>query len=107
MEPVGRAFEYQHFLKPVTGPKRARAGDLALQVLASQTAGRVLNSTDVAGQIEKCVRDANVYYVLSFEPPPADGPNDYNAVEVKIARPGVKAQTISGFYEQAVASGSP
>ncbi|HEX7362713.1 MAG TPA: VWA domain-containing protein [Bryobacteraceae bacterium] len=107
LEPVGRTFSYQQFLKPVTAPTRARIGDLGLQVLASHTGGRVLKSSDVASQIEKCVRDANAYYVLSFAPPPAVGPNYYNAIEVKIAQHGLKAQTRSGFYGQPVASRTP
>lgn len=107
-ESVGRTFYYQQFLKAVTAPKRSQVGDLALQVWASHTGGRVLDaSTDIAGQIESCARDANAYYVLSFEPPPADGANDYNAIEVKIAQPRLKAQTLSGFYTQPVSSRTP
>jgi len=61
----------------------------------------VLNSNnDLIGEIETCVRDANTYYILSFAPEPADGPNDYHAIEVKIARPKVKAQTLAGYYAQ-------
>ena len=96
-----RTFYYQEFLKGVKSPQQAVFGDLALQVLATQSGGRVLNSNnDVAGEIETCVRDADAYYVLSFDAPPADGPNDYHAIQVKIAGHDLKAQTRAGYYAQ-------
>ena len=76
-------------------------GNLALQVLAAQSGGRVLNSNnDVAGEIAACVADANAFYVLSFNGLPGDGPNDYHALEIKIDKPGLKARTRSGYYAQ-------
>jgi VWFA-related protein len=96
-----RTFYYEQFLKGVSAPKQVQFGDLALQVLASQSGGRVLNgNNDLGGEIETCVRDANAYYVLSFSPRPADGPNEYHAIQVKIAQPQLKAQTRSGYYAQ-------
>jgi VWFA-related protein len=100
-ESVGRVFYYEQFLKGVTAPNKVQLGDLALQVVASHSGGRVLNSnSDIAGEIARCARDANAYYVLSFDSLPADGPNDYNAIQVKIAQPQLKAQTLSGYYAQ-------
>lgn len=96
-----RLFYYEQFLKGITGPKQAQFGNLGLQVLATHSGGRVLNaSNDVTAEIERCVRDANAYYVLSFEPRPADGPNEYHSIEVKLSQPGLKAQTQSGYYAQ-------
>lgn len=96
-----RTFYYEDFLKGVTAPNNVQIGDLALQVLAYQSGGRVLNSSNnVAGEIERCIRDTNTYYVLSYDPPPADGPNDYHAIEVKLDKPQLKAQTRSGYYAQ-------
>jgi len=96
-----RTFYYEDFLKGVTAPNNVLIGDLALQVLAYQSGGRVLNSSNnVAGEIERCIRDTNTYYVLSYDPPPADGPNDYHAIEVKLDKPQLKAQTRSGYYAQ-------
>ena len=103
-----RTFYYEQFLKGVTAPAKAQFGNLALQVLADQSGGRVLNSNnDIASEIETCIRDANAYYVLSYDPPPADGPNDYHAIEVKIDRPQLKAQTRSGYYAQPVQAHTP
>ncbi len=96
-----RTFYYEEFLKGVSSPGKAQFGNLALQVLAQQSGGRVLNSSnDVAGEIERSVRDANAYYVLSFDPVAADGPNEYHAIDVKIAQSQIKAQTRAGYYAQ-------
>jgi VWFA-related protein len=96
-----RTFYWESFIKGVRSAKDAKIGNLALQVLAFQSGGRVLNSNnDVTGEIETCVRDANKYYILSFAPEPADGPYDYHTIQVKIDRPKVKAQTLAGYYAQ-------
>ncbi|HEX3685405.1 MAG TPA: VWA domain-containing protein [Bryobacteraceae bacterium] len=96
-----RTFYYEQFLKGVTAPNRVLIGNLALQVLAYQSGGRVLNSSNsIAGEIERCIRDVKAYYVLTYDPPPADGPDDYHAIEVKLDQPQLKAQTRSGYYAQ-------
>jgi len=96
-----RTTDYKQFLKPVKKAEQADNGDLALQVLATQSGGRVLNSNnDLAGEIATCAADANGYYVLSFEGLPGDGPNEYHALEVKIGKPGLTARTRSGYYAQ-------
>ncbi|HEX4810150.1 MAG TPA: VWA domain-containing protein [Bryobacteraceae bacterium] len=101
-----RTFYYAEFLKGVTLPKHAVFGDLGLQVFAIHSGGRVLNSSnDVSSEIETCIRDASAYdasayYVLSFDANPADGPNEYHAIDVKIGQPQLKAQTQTGYYAQ-------
>jgi VWFA-related protein len=96
-----RTFAYEGYLKGVTKPSQVQFGNLALGVLAVHSGGRVLNSSnDVAGEIEACFRDANAYYVLSYDSTPPDGPNEYHAIEVKVDQPQLKAQTRSGFYGQ-------
>lgn len=90
---------YQQFTKGVRTPRQVEFGNIALQVLAYQSGGRVLHSSNnITEQIETCVRDASPYYVISFDPPPADGPNEYHALEVKIDRSDLKAQTRTGYY---------
>jgi VWFA-related protein len=92
---------YQVFAKGVSTDKQAQAGNLTLQVLAYQSGGRVLNSgNDVAGEIATCIADANAFYVLSFDSPPADNPNGYHGLEVKIGKPGFKALTRTVYYAQ-------
>ena len=96
-----RTTEYMQFSKAVKKAGQAQRGNLALQVLASQSGGRVLNSSnDVAGEIATCLADANAFYVLSFDGLAGDGPNEYHALEVKIDKPGLAARTRSGYYAQ-------
>ncbi len=100
-EGLSRENYYEEFLKGVRAKNQAQIGDLSLQVLAYQSGGRVLDgSNDLSGEIESCVRDANASYVLSFDSVPADGPDEYHAIEVKIRQRGLKAQTRSGYYAQ-------
>ena len=95
-----RTTYYEQFLKGVSAHNDAQFGNLALQVLATHSGGRVLYaSNDVAAEIERCVRDANAYYTLAFEAPPAaDDANDYHAIEVKLDQSHLKAQTLTGYY---------
>jgi VWFA-related protein len=107
-ESLSRNFYYQEFLKGVQTEKQAQFGNLALQVLATQSGGRVFNSNnDVTNEIETSIRDADAYYVISFDAIPADGPNDYHALEVKLAHHDLKAQTRAGYYAQPPQSHTP
>ncbi len=92
---------YRSFLKGVSAPKQVQPGDLALQVIATQSDGKVLNSSnDIGKEIATCMDDANVWYVLTFDSPPADGPNEYHQLDVKIGKPGLTARTRTGYYAQ-------
>ncbi len=96
-----RTSAYKGFLKGVKTAKQAQPGDVALQVLANQSGGLVLNaSNDIAGEIAKCIADASAYYVLTFDALPGDGPNEYHALEVKLDKGGLAARTRSGYYAQ-------
>ena len=76
-------------------------GNLGLQVLATQSGGRVLiSNNDVAGEIATCVEDANAFYVLTFEGLVGDGPNEYHSLEIKLDKSGLKALTRTGYYAQ-------
>jgi VWFA-related protein len=93
--------DYKQFIKPVKKAEQADNGNLALQVLATQSGGRVLNpSNDVAGEVATCVADANSYYVLSFNGLPGDGPDEYHALDIELDKPGLTARTRSGYYAQ-------
>jgi hypothetical protein len=93
--------EYMQFSKGVKSVRQAEYGHLALQVLAYQSGGRVFNSgNDLAGEIAKCVGDANAFYVLTFHGLAGDGPDEYHALEIKLDKPGLAARTRSGYYAQ-------
>jgi VWFA-related protein len=100
---AGRAetYYYQEFVKGVKKPTQVQMGNLALQVLATQSGGRVLNSdNDVSSEIAKCIADGNNYYLLTFEAQPGDGPNEYHSLEIKLDKPGLTAHTRTGYYAQ-------
>jgi VWFA-related protein len=93
-------FYYQNFLKGIRTPGDAEFANLALQVLATQSGGLALNSSnDLTGMIQKAVADANGYYRLTFDPAPGE-PDEYHQIEVKVTKPGLVARTRTGYYSQ-------
>jgi VWFA-related protein len=101
-------FIYQSYLKGVKKKNQASPANLALKVLAVQSGGLVVSPTnDLAASISACVRDTGAFYTLSFDPPPADGPNQYHELKVKIGRPGLTARTNTGYYDQPAGPGVP
>jgi VWFA-related protein len=98
---LGSTFYYQDFLKGVTEAHKASLGDLSLQVLAVQTGGLALTSSnDVASLLQQCLADAQPYYELSFDPTPADRRDEYHSLEIQVAKPGLTARTRQGYYAQ-------
>ena len=96
-----RVSYYEEFLKGITSPSQALPGDLALQVLAVQSGGRVFNSSnDLAGAIANSAADANTFYVLSFNTARADRPDEYHSLGVTVDKPGTAARTRTGYYAQ-------
>jgi VWFA-related protein len=97
----GRVFYYEEFVKGVKKPRQVQIGNLALQVLATQSGGRVLNSNnDITSEIAACVADANAFYVLTFDRLLGDGPNEYHSLDMKLDKPLLKALTRTGYYAQ-------
>jgi VWFA-related protein len=89
------------YAKPVRDPRKADPANLGLQVLATQTGGRVLDpSNDLAGQIENCIADIGTYYTLSFAPPPAAQVDEYHDLKVQASQPGSSVRTYTGYYDQ-------
>jgi VWFA-related protein len=92
---------YKDFLKGVTKPRDASYGNLALQVLATQSGGLALTaSNDVSAEIRRCLADADSYYELTFRPPAATQRNEYRRLEVKVAKPDLAARTRMEYYAQ-------
>ena len=92
---------YKDFLKGVTSARKADTGNLALKVLALQSGGRILGpDNDIAGQIDSCISDANAFYTLTFNPPPAEHADEYHDLKVTASQPGLTVRTNSGYYNQ-------
>jgi VWFA-related protein len=106
IDPSGTAnpahtFFWRNFLKGISKPSQVQAGDLALEVLATQSGGVALNSSnDIAAQLQKCFADLGSYYQFTFDPPHADKPNEYHQIEIRMAKPGLSARTRQGYYSQ-------
>jgi VWFA-related protein len=92
---------YEAYLKPVQEPRKTETGNLALQVLANQTGGRVIDSSnDLPGQIASCIADIGPYYTLTFVPPPTQRADEYHDLKVQVAQPGLTVRTSTGYYNQ-------
>jgi VWFA-related protein len=90
----------------VTSYQKAQNGNLALQVFAAQSGGRVLNSgNDLVKEITSCLEDTKAFYTLSFESPPADRPHEYHQLDVRVDKPGLKARTRTGYYAEPYGKG--
>ena len=107
IDPIGptdsifRTMYYRAFLKGVKKPNQTDLGDLSLQVLASQSGGLAISgSSDVAGSLRRCLADADAFYELTFDPPPAEQPNEYHHLDLLVAKPGLTARTREGYYLQ-------
>jgi VWFA-related protein len=97
----GRAFHWESFTKGISKPNQAEWGNLALQVIATQSGGLALTSgNDVAAELKKCVADSQAYYEISFDPPQGDQPHEYHHLEIRMAKRGLTARTREGFYSQ-------
>ncbi len=98
---VSHDFAYKSYLKPVTAMEQADSANLALQVLAIQSGGRVLNgSNDLAGEITGCVAEANAFYTIEIETFPSERANQYHELAVNVATAGLTARTNAGYYAQ-------
>ena len=94
-------FAYESYLKGVKKQNQANPANLSLKVLSVQSGGMVMPPTnDLAASIRSCLGDSEVFYTLTFEPPPADGPNQYHELKLKVDKPGLTARTNTGYYDQ-------
>jgi VWFA-related protein len=100
-EGVGRTLYYQDFLKGVSKSSQVNVGDLSLQVLAVQSGGLALaSSNDIVSLLDKCLADTEAYYELSFVPAVADHRDEYHNILVQVAKPGLTARTRTGYYAE-------
>jgi VWFA-related protein len=99
-----RTHYYQEFLKGVKAPKDVQNANLALQVLAEHSGGKVLNSgNDIASEIADCFNDASAFYVLTVPRIPADSAITFHSIQVNLPDTSLKARTLFGYYAQPVA----
>ena len=97
-EPLERENYYEAFLKAPVNPSNVQPGALSLQVLAIHSGGLVESSSDVTGSIEKCLNELRSWYQIAFDPLPADKPNEYHHIEVRLDQRALTAHTTDGYY---------
>lgn len=92
---------YKAYVAGVTSPHKASFMNVYRKVLAVQSGGRVMDEGfDLVQQIESCVKDAGLFYRISFDPFPADHPNEYHDLKVGVNRTGLITRTNTGYYDQ-------
>jgi len=97
-EALQRENYYQSFLKAPVNANSVDLAALGLQVLAIHSGGGVDSSTDVTGTIEKCLNELRSWYEIDFDPLPADKPNEYHHIEVRLDQRDLTAHTADGYY---------
>ena len=69
-----------------------------LRDLASLTGGvSLIDGNDVAGAIERVLRDASDYYVIGYEPDKELKGTKVRPIDVRVTRPGVRVFTRKGY----------
>ena len=97
---------YERFLKGVSSANSVQGGNLGLQVLVAQSGGRVLNTgSDMADSIATLPGGRKRFYILTFDSPPADHPNEYHAFRSKSANPDSPAIRIRDIRSALAARG--
>ena len=94
-------YYYEEFVKAPRKVTQTVLGNLGLQVLAIQSGGQAVSSSnDVAALIAECVADTKAYYELTFAPPPPDAPEQFHEIDVKVNEAHLIARTRQGYYAQ-------
>ena len=97
------AFPYQNFVAGVTSEKSLTFENVALQVLAAQSGGGMLQGEgDAADLMSHQVAQANTFYTITFDPPRTDVVDEYHDLNVAAGKPGLSAHTRTGYYDQPV-----
>lgn len=98
---TGAAEYYQHFLTPLTDPAKASLANLSLQVLVTQSGGRVLFGNDlILNYLNKAVADLSAFYTLAIDPAPSTQPNQFHPIDIKVSLPKLEILTRNGYYAQ-------
>jgi len=97
----GRAFRWEAFTKGISKPSQAQWGNLALQVIATQSGGLALTSgNDITAFLRQCLADTQAYYEISFAPPLDQKRDEYHHLEIHLADRKLTARTTQGYYAQ-------
>lgn len=81
----------------------AKDGDVRnkLQRLSDETGGRAFfidRSSELARIYKQIEEELRSQYLVAYQSGSTDGPDKFRNVEVKVARPGIEAKTLRGYY---------
>ena len=97
----GRAFRWEAFTKGISKPSQTEWGNLALQVIATQSGGLALTgSNDITAAVKQCLADTLAYYEISFAPPLDQKQNEYHHLEIHVTDRKLTVRTRQGYYAQ-------
>ena len=99
----GSPFFFGDYLGGIKTPVQANSGDLALQVFAIHSGGLTLEAGNRSRSevlINACLRQVGLFYRLQFDLPYAAHTDEYHDLKIKLARSGLRASVISGYYRQ-------
>ena len=97
------AIPYPDSVAGVTSENSSAPQNLALQTLAVQSGGGVLQGEgDVADLISRKVARANTFYTITFDPPRTDVVDEYRGLSVIVSKPGLTTHTRVGYYNEPV-----
>jgi VWFA-related protein len=70
----------------------------AMQEMADQTGGELLNGNDVRRAIGRAIEDGATYYAIAYTPTKSDEGQQFRKIEVKLNRKGVKMAYRPGYF---------
>jgi len=97
-KPELQSISVKSFAEGPLTEEQATASDLALQAIATQSGGRILESKSIADQIARCVADVQTYYALSFDSVSSPKPDEYHSLQVNVSKPEVRTFTSTFYY---------
>jgi len=100
-----RDFHYEEFLPGVKSVNQMDFPNLALEIFANHTGGSsalasINRDRDLVNQIDSYIANANAYYQISFDPPPAQHADEYHDIKLVMSNPALAARTNTGYYLQ-------
>ncbi len=70
----------------------------SLMALAEETGGlAIVRTNDVAGGLDRIVRDTSRYYVIGYVTDPKQEPGKFRKIDLKVKRPGLRVRARRGY----------
>ena len=103
-----QSFDYRDYLEAPRSQKDMQPAKMALQAIAKQTGGLVLDASgDLDRDIDRCVGESQSFYTLTFNPPHTYQMDEYHNLRVEVARPAVTVRAPTGYYNEPVYFDNP